>query len=309
MFFETSGIYTELWLPPLVAFIISSLTSSAGVSGAFLLLPFQMSYLGYVNPSVSATNHLYNIVAIPGGIYKYFKEGRMLFPLALIIIIGTLPGVFLGAYIRITAMPDPRVFKVFVGLVLLYIAIRLMIDIIRGFKTNDKASASEKKFRSQSVNSRSGKDGIKNVMVNKFSIRELNISFMDEVFSVNPISVLCLSLVVGIIGGAYGIGGGAIIGPILASFYRLPIYIITGAALAGTFAASLAGVAFYQLLSFGYPELSIAPDWMLGLLFGLGGFVGIYFGAVLQKYIPAWVLRSILGIIMAFMSIKYIFFG
>jgi len=32
----------------------------AGISGAFLLLPFQMSVLGFSTPSVSATNFLYN---------------------------------------------------------------------------------------------------------------------------------------------------------------------------------------------------------------------------------------------------------
>jgi len=41
-----------------------------GVSGAFLLLPFQMSFLGYVNLSVSTTNQLYNVVAIPSGCYR-----------------------------------------------------------------------------------------------------------------------------------------------------------------------------------------------------------------------------------------------
>jgi uncharacterized membrane protein YfcA len=32
------------WIPPLVAFVISFFTSMGGVSGAFLLLPFQMSF-------------------------------------------------------------------------------------------------------------------------------------------------------------------------------------------------------------------------------------------------------------------------
>jgi hypothetical protein len=40
----------------------------AGISGAFLILPFQMSVLGFVTPSVSATNFLYNVVGTPGGI-------------------------------------------------------------------------------------------------------------------------------------------------------------------------------------------------------------------------------------------------
>jgi uncharacterized membrane protein YfcA len=48
-----------------------------GISGAFLLLPFQMSVLGYTNPSVSATNQFYNVVATPGGVWRlYLDSGR-----------------------------------------------------------------------------------------------------------------------------------------------------------------------------------------------------------------------------------------
>ena len=48
MQFPVSGIAIDPWIPPLVAFGISFLTSMGGISGAFLLLPFQMSILGYI---------------------------------------------------------------------------------------------------------------------------------------------------------------------------------------------------------------------------------------------------------------------
>jgi len=95
MYFATAGIEASPLIPPLVAFVISFFTSMGGVSGAFLLLPFQMSFLGYTNPSVSATNQLFNVVAIPSGVYRYCKEGRMVWPLTWIVIIGTLPGVLI----------------------------------------------------------------------------------------------------------------------------------------------------------------------------------------------------------------------
>ncbi|MCK9240803.1 sulfite exporter TauE/SafE family protein, partial [Desulfocurvus sp.] len=123
MFFPTAGIEVAPWVPPLVAFVISFFTSMGGVSGAFLLLPFQMSFLGYVNPSVSATNQLFNVVAIPSGVYRYCKEGRMLWPLTWIVVLGTLPGVFIGAYVRTSWLPDPRHFKMFAAAVLLYIGV------------------------------------------------------------------------------------------------------------------------------------------------------------------------------------------
>ena len=110
MLFPVAGIEVDFWIPPVVAFIISFFTSMGGLSGAFLLLPFQVSILGFTSPSVSATNQLFNIVAIPGGVYRYFKEGRMVWPLTLVVIIGTLPGVFIGAILRIQFFPDPKKF-------------------------------------------------------------------------------------------------------------------------------------------------------------------------------------------------------
>jgi uncharacterized membrane protein YfcA len=63
--FPVSGVKTNILLPPVVAMVVSFFTSMGGISGAFLLLPFQMSVLNYTDPSVSGTNFIFNIVAIP----------------------------------------------------------------------------------------------------------------------------------------------------------------------------------------------------------------------------------------------------
>jgi len=47
--------WTEL-VALLAAFLISALTTPAGISGAVLLLPFQVSVLGMPGPSVTPTN-------------------------------------------------------------------------------------------------------------------------------------------------------------------------------------------------------------------------------------------------------------
>jgi len=80
MDFPVSGVEISPLIPPLTALAISFFTSMAGVSGAFLLLPFQVSVLGFSSPAVSPTNLFYNIVGIPGGVYRYIREGRMCGP-------------------------------------------------------------------------------------------------------------------------------------------------------------------------------------------------------------------------------------
>lgn len=74
----------ETWpgLPPLAAFAVSFFSSMVGISGAFLLMPFQLSVLGYGGPSASATNLVFNLFATPGGVWRYTRDGRMVWPLA-----------------------------------------------------------------------------------------------------------------------------------------------------------------------------------------------------------------------------------
>lgn len=313
MFFETAGIEVEPWIPPLVAFIISIFTSVGGVSGAFLLLPFQVSVLGFTNPSVSSTNQLYNIIAIPGGVIRYIKEGRMVWPLTWIVIAGTLPGVFIGAIIRVEYLPDPTAFKIFAGFVLLYIGIRMLLDLIKA-KSNGKMKNAEEKFRElvknwkNSEHNSSLQDELPKVKLIKFNFKKLEYDFYGERFSVSTPMIFFISSIVGIVGGIYGIGGGAIMAPIFVALFHLPVYTVAGAALMGTFITSIAGVIYYQILSYFYPQFSVAPDWLLGILFGIGGLAGIYTGATLQKYVPAKIIKWILMIIISGLGVKYIFF-
>jgi uncharacterized membrane protein YfcA len=95
------------------------------------------------------------------------------------------------------------------------------------------------------------------------------------------------------------------------TFFGLPVYTIAGAALMGTFITSVAGVAFYMAIAPFYPGMSVAPDWLLGILFGLGGMGGMYLGARCQKYVPAAVIKWMLAGIITFTAIKYAaaFFG
>lgn len=314
MLFPISGVETSPIVPVLVAFSVSFFTSMGGVSGAFLLLPFQISFLGYTNPSVSATNQLFNVVAIPSGVYRYFREGRMVWPLTWVVIIGTLPGVFIGAIIRVGYLPDPKNFKLFAAIVLLYIGGRMVRDLILKPAHGMDKSSSEKRFQAlvreyrKKADNSSGKPGetLPAVRIIHFTLRRVTYEFYGEKFEVPVVGIFSLSFIVGIVGGIYGIGGGAIIAPFFVSFFGLPIYTVAGAALMGTFVTSVAGVIFYQTIAPFYPTISIAPDWLLGALFGLGGIAGMYLGARCQKYVPAKTIKWMLSAIIVFTALKYV---
>ncbi len=308
MYFPVAGIDVNPVVPPLVAFVISFFTSMGGVSGAFLLLPFQMSFLGFTSPSVSATNQLFNIVAIPSGVYRYVKEGRMVWALTWVVIIGTLPGVLIGAIVRVKYLPDPKNFKFFVGLVLLYIGVRMLQDIFSKKAGKKKQVSAEDEFQKlvKGFKSRQANEELPTIEVREFSLTRISYDFYGRNFTVNTFWIFVLSAVVGVIGGVYGIGGGSIIAPFFISFFGLPVYTVAGAALMGTFVTSVAGVAFYQAIAPFYPKMAVAPDWLLGILFGIGGTAGMYLGARAQKFMPARMIKVILAACIFFVAGKYI---
>jgi uncharacterized membrane protein YfcA len=261
----------------------------AGITGAFLILPFQMSVLGFVSPSVSSTNFLYNVVGTPGGILRYMREGRMVWPLALAISIGTLPGVLAGYYIRVRYLPDPKAFKFFVGIVLLYVGIRIVKKSLQ--KGQAAPVLQNSNFEVSNIT---------------YSLARMGFDFDGRRVEFGLAALFSLSLVVGVIGGIYGIGGGAIIAPFCVAFLNIPVHTVAGAAMFGTFATSIIGVAIYSMVPF-YNGQPAPPDWLLGFLFGIGGLLGMYLGASCQKYVPERIIQGILAVIIFVVSLRYIF--
>ncbi len=284
--FPISGVKTWLFLPPLVTFFLAYFGAMAGVTGAFLLLPFQMSILGYTAPGVSATNFLYNLFAIPWTVWRYMREGRLNWPLALIISSGSLPGILIGYFLRVKFLSDPERFKPFAALVLLYLAYRLGKDLLQDISLDlpDKKAL---------------------IKTRLLSLKRVSFEFDHILYSYDPRHVFLVAFLVGTAGGAYGIGGGAVLAPYCLTVLRLPVYTVAGASLFGTFISSAAGAIIYTL-GFGAQGLNTKPDVYLGLLFGLGGLLGGYLGAKTQKFIPERPIKWGLLLIILLVIIKYL---
>ena len=129
-----SGIWVEV-LALVAAFVIAVITTPAGVSGAVLLLPFQVSVLGTPSPSVTPTNLLYNVVACPGAMWRYWRQGQTGGGLTWLLVAGTLPGVIAGSVIRVYVLPGPVVFDFVVAAVLIPLGAWLALTELRPART------------------------------------------------------------------------------------------------------------------------------------------------------------------------------
>ena len=246
----------------LCAFLLALITTPAGVSGAVLLLPVQLSVLHVPSPAVTPTNLLFNVASVPGGLLRFWQERRLLSPLTRTLVAGTLPGVVVGAVIRVELLSGQREFTLVAALVLLPIGLWLLLGGRRLPPTPRTPTA-----------------------------RAYRVIWM-------------LALVVGTVGGIYGIGGGSLIAPILIAA-GFAAYEVAPATLAATFLTSLVGIAAYQGLAWSHGG-AIAPDWALGAWLGAGGFAGSYLGARLQRRLPEASIRRLLGLVACAVAARYI---
>ncbi|MFD3534670.1 TSUP family transporter [Streptomyces sp. NPDC058664] len=242
--------------------LISIVTAPVGVSGAVFLLPVHLSVLGVPSPAVTPTNLLFNVVAGPGALWRHRRTGALRGRLARRLVAGTLPGVVVGAAVRVFALPGPGVFRMLIAALLLPLGLWLCLRTLRPAPDRAEAAAEP-----------------------------------------SPAALTALALAVGVVGGIYGIGGGSLLGPVLAA-RGLPMALVAPAALASTFVTSVVGAAAYAVLSLASSG-DVAPDWWLGLACGVGGLVGGYLGARLQPRLPERALRLLLGALAAGLGALY----
>ena len=115
--------------------------------------------------------------------------------------------------------------------------------------------------------------------------------------------LVALSLAVGVIGGVYGIGGGAILAPVLVGL-GFAAAEVAPATLLATFLTSIVGVATFALLSIDQSG-AVAPEWDLGIALGIGGLAGAYLGARLQPRLPDALIRRGLGLLCVGLGVRY----
>jgi uncharacterized membrane protein YfcA len=246
----------------LCAALIAFVTTPAGVSGAVLLLPVQVSVLGVPSPAVTPTNLLFNVAAVPGGLLRFWREGRLGGPLTWLLVAGTLPGVVAGAVIRAELLPGDRATAIIAATVLLPLGLWLLA----GARPREP---------------RRGPPGRRG--------RRL---------------IPAAGLVVGVVGGIYGIGGGSLLAPLLIAV-GLSAYEVAPATLTATFLTSVAGIATFEVLQ-ATQGGAVGPDWILGAFLGAGGFVGSYAGARIQRRLPELALRRLLGVLACVVAARYV---
>ncbi len=105
-----------------------------------------------------------------------------------------------------------------------------------------------------------------------------------------------LGLVAGLLGGAFGIGGGALMVPILILFFKVPVQQAVGTSLTAIVLISISGALRH--ISLGSVEFRIAAP------LAVAGAVGAVIGATFIRDLPAIYSRRALAILLFYSAIR-----
>lgn len=267
--FATSGVQTPLWVPFLVGVLASLVTAPAGLSGAFLLLPFQFSVLGFTSPAVSATNLVFNCLATAGGTARYARDGAFRRHLVGPLVVGTLPAVVAGAYLRVTVFAGVEAFKLALGLVLGALGLALLVRATsrRTIPVEPDARIGHRRLIALGV--------VSGVMGGVVGVGGGGV--------IAPVLALRTPLPVRLVAAA----------TIAVSFCTTVVGLASYQVLAWTSAPGAAG-------------MDIAPDWALGAVFGAGGLLGSYLGARQRSWLNERAIRGLLGALLTVLAVVYL---
>jgi uncharacterized membrane protein YfcA len=287
------------------AFTVALVAAPAGISGAVLLLPFQVSVLGTPSPAVTPTNLLYNVIATPGALYRFWRQGQTGGGLALVLITGTLPGVVAGSVIRAEVLPGPRVFGLVVAAVLAPLGVWLALT--RPPETARLTEAAQPPTPRQPPEMARLMGAAQPATPGQPPTGRPPTGSRPPAGPGRAIplpALVGLAALAGCVGGLYGIGGGSILAPVLIGTGR-PASQVAPAALASTLVTSVAGVVTFTVLSL-HQAGPVAPDWPTGIALGAGGLIGGYAGARIQSRLPELLIRRLIGVLVIAIAARYL---
>ncbi len=277
MNFPVADLQLNPFVPVAVGLVVSLIFGQVGLTGGIATLPFMVSILNFTSPSVSSTNLIFNLISPAGSVYSYSKEKRMLWGLGFFAAAGGILGSLIGPRIRIGPLEDILIFKALFGVVLGLIGVRLYLR------------------KPEEIN-------VGRVGTTK-SLFYPHFTFSEKTYFFSPPLVFSAGIIAGVISTTFGIGTGFLLVPFFTAVLRLPIYAVTGAALLSTQIVSASGILVYHFLDSG---TSAAPDLKLGFLFGLGGAIGGFLSAKIQRRMPSKILHKILGAILVLWAAGYL---
>ncbi|MGY5860004.1 MAG: sulfite exporter TauE/SafE family protein [Candidatus Thorarchaeota archaeon] len=251
------ALFLDIFILAIFAIGVGVLSSMIGIGGGVINTPLLLILFAFTEQQAPATALVGGLfVSIAASISYWKQKPRPTIPkIGLILAVLTVPGSLFGVFLR-TLITAPYVLRLLFGILLFPVAIKMLFAAKRG--KSDVATE------------------LANWDISQITRRQMVISLFG-------------AFIGGISAGLLGLGGGAVIVPVLIVLMGLPMHAAVATSMFTMMFTASAGTAYNIIL--GSVDLSVA------LALGIGMLVGGQIGARFACRVNAVQLKRIFGLI------------
>ena len=263
----------EFLLLPFLGVLIGIVAAMLGIGGGVFTVPLLTLLPLYAFPTTQAvgTSLATIIFTSLASTANYSRRKRIDRTTGLILAAATIPGAWVGAYS--SSIIEERMLGLIFGFFLIFVALRMIFKF--GFLSLQRLST--------------GRGVQRRIVDSDGSVFE---------YDANVRLGLALSFFGGFASGLLGIGGGAVLVPIMTLTMCIPIHVTVATSMFIMVFTSMSGVVQHFLS--GNVRFEYALPLALGTVFGA------QLGAHVSKKVSAGRLRRIFGVVLVFVSVRMI---
>jgi uncharacterized protein len=280
-------VWHLIWMGVWTGYTMAVVGEAAGI----FALPYSMSILQFVNPSVTPSTQLLTFLNPFGALLGFRRSGQWNLKFAAAVCLGGALGGLIGPFLRAGLLAAADVFHFAVGVALAIAGIHLCYAAFH--------SAARRKPQA---------DPYKNKVSIGAQVQgmRIRVSFGEESWDLNMLALFGVGAGVGMFASALGVGGGFLLVPIFASLYALPMYVLVAATIPYVIVLSAVGLFTYNVVLPAFGSAPIAPEWAWGFFAAAGGIFGSWAASKTQMYVPEHFLKLMLGGVTGIVGTLYV---
>lgn len=283
-------VWHLIWMGAWTGYTMAVVGEAAGI----FALPYSMSILQFVNPSVTPSTQLLTFLNPFGALLGFRRSGQWNLKFAAAVCLGGALGGLIGPFLRSGLLAAKDVFHLAVGIALAIAGIHLCYAAFHSVKPRVPAGDSRDAYR-RKVSIQAHVTGWR-----------IRVSFKDEHWDMSMLALFGVGAGVGMFASALGVGGGFLLVPIFASLYGLPMYVLVAATIPYVIVLSAVGLFTYNFILPAFGSAPIAPEWAWGFFAAAGGIFGSWSASKTQMYVPEHFLKLMLGGVTGIVGTLYV---
>ena len=292
---------------PCLAFgwsVLAGFMMSMGAGGGGIVAGIgHISVLGIGDPNmVKVVNQILEFASRIVSVPLYHRQQRLVWSVALAFGLGAPIGAVLGSWCSKNFMSDMALFRPAFGLLIALVACR---ELYEGWHRRAlehaglrKAKLASERALHRARNSRAGPQCGDAPHSSVISWRRIRVHFAGEHFDYSPLAAAAGGFAISFVGSAFGIAGGFLATPFMASLLLFPMFLVVGTSLVALLVPLAVSVFTYLLLQVEIDAWLVAVE-VPGVL------VGSLLGPWLNRYMNERALKTFVAVVLLGIGLFY----